>query len=117
MIVGIGVDVCSIQRFSDAAARPGFLERVLHPDERAGSVASQAGRWAVKEAFAKALSARSGMAWLDCHVVRTESGRPVVEASGTVAARMAELGVATVHVSISHDAGVAVAVVVCEGAP
>lgn len=117
MIVGIGVDVCSIQRFSDAAARPGFLERVLHPDERAGSVASQAGRWAVKEAFAKALGAPSGMAWLDCHVVRTESGRPVVEASGTVAARMAELGVATVHVSISHDAGVAVAVVVCEGAP
>ncbi len=114
MIVGIGIDVCSIGRFSDAAARPGFIERVLHPDERAGSVASQAGRWAVKEAFAKALGAPSGLSWLDCHVVRTESGRPVVEATGTVRARMAELGVVAVHVSISHDAGVAAAVVVCE---
>nr|NLI51327.1 holo-ACP synthase [Propionibacterium sp.] len=117
MIVGVGVDVCSVDRFSAAAARPGFLERVLHPDERAGSAASQAGRWAVKEAFAKALGAPSGLAWLDCHVIRTESGRPVVETTGTVRSRMTELGVSTVHVSISHDAGVALAMVVCEGEP
>lgn len=114
MIVGVGVDVCSIERFSDAAARPGFLERVLHPDEREGRAEQQAGRWAVKEAFAKALGAPTGLAWLDCHVVRTPSGAPVVEACGTVAARMAELGITRVHVSISHDAGIAVAVVVCE---
>ena len=114
MIVGVGVDVCSVTRFTDAAARPGFLDRVLHADEREGRPESQAGRWAVKEALAKALGAPTGLAWLDCHVVRMESGQPVVEASGTVAARLAELGVGRVHVSISHDAGLAVAVVVCE---
>lgn len=114
MVIGLGVDVCSVERFADAAARPGFLERVLHADEREGRPEQQAGRWAVKEAFAKALGAPSGLAWLDCHVVRTPSGAPQVEASGTVAARMAELGVVRVHASISHDAGVAVAVVVCE---
>ena len=114
MIVGVGVDVCSLERFREAAARPGVLVRVLHPEEQEGRVESQAARWAVKEAFAKALGAPAGMSWLDCLVVRTPSGQPAVEASGTVAARMAELGVAGVHVSISHDAGVAVAVVVCE---
>lgn len=114
MIVGLGVDVCSIERFTAAAARPGFLARVLHPDERAGRPESQAGRWAAKEALAKALGAPTGLSWLDCHVVRSASGQPVVETTGTVAARLAELGVTSVHVSISHDAGLAVAVAICE---
>ncbi len=114
MIVGIGVDVCSVERFADAAARPGFLDRVLHPEERSVRPESQAGRWAAKEALAKALGAPSGLAWLDCRIVRAPGGQPYVKAFGTVQARLDALGVTRVHLSISHDAGLAVAMVVCE---
>ena len=66
------------------------------------------------EPLAKALGAPSGMSWLDAEVVTDPTGRPSFAISGTVAARAAELGVASIHVSLSHDAGIASAVVVCE---
>ena len=113
MIRGVGVDVCAIDRFENP--RPGVLERLFNESERSGSPATLAGRFAAKEAIAKALGAPTGLVWLDCTVVRMESGRPVLELSGSVAARAAELGITSTHLSISHDGGVAVAVVVCEG--
>lgn len=114
MIVGVGVDVCSVARFADAAARPHFLERVFRPDERAGRLETLAGRWAAKEALAKALGAPAGLAWHDCRVARAASGAPGFETTGTVRARLDELGIRTIHLSLSHDAGLAVAMVVCE---
>jgi holo-[acyl-carrier protein] synthase len=54
------------------------------------------------------------MSWLDAEVVTDGSGRPSFVITGTVAARAAELGVAHIHLSLSHDAGIASAVVVCE---
>ena len=54
------------------------------------------------------------MAWHDAEVVTHPSGRPLFAISGTVAARSAELGAAHVHLSLSHDAGIASAVVVLE---
>lgn len=116
MIVGLGVDVCSLERFGDAAARPGFVEKVFGPHERDATVRTLAGRFAVKEALAKALGAPAGLAWHDCVVTSDATGRPMVELRGSVRARADALGVESVMVSISHDAGVAVAVVVCEGA-
>lgn len=113
MIRGVGVDVCAIARFEEP--RPGVLERLFNESERTGSPATLAGRFAAKEAIAKALGAPQGLGWRDCTVARLESGQPVLELSGSVAARAAELGVTATHVSISHDGGVAVAVVVCEG--
>ena len=77
-------------------------------------MASQAARFAAKEALAKALGAPAGMAWLDAEVHHRRPGRPAFKIIGTVAARAAELGVATIHVSLSHDAGIASAVVICE---
>lgn len=115
MIVGLGIDVCSVERIRDACARPGFVERVFTPTERDGSDQSRAGRFAAKEAFAKALGAPAGLRWADCEVRTDAAGLPSLVAVGTVAARMAALGVTSLHVSISHDAGVAAAVVVCEG--
>ena len=115
MIVGIGTDVCSVARFLAASARPGVAERVLCGDERAGSPQTLAGRFAAKEALAKALGAPAGLSWLDCRVVRAGSGQPSFELTGSVQARADELGVRQVHLSISHDAGVALAMVVCEG--
>lgn len=115
MIVGIGVDVCSLTRFAAAAERPGVLDRLLTDAERAGRPETLAGRFAAKEALAKALGAPAGLVWTDCAVLPDPSGAPAFKLAGTVAARASELGVESVHLSISHDAGVAVAMVVCEG--
>ena len=64
--------------------------------------------------LAKGLGAPVGLAWQDAEVVSEETGRPRFEIRGTVAARAESLGVAHVHVSLSHDAGIASAVVVLE---
>lgn len=115
MIVGIGVDVCDLKRFQTMAERtPGVVERVLSASERATSVESQAARFAAKEALAKALGSPGGLRWLDAEVIRDEAGAPGFKISGTVAELANRLGVRRFHLSLSHDAGVAVAMVVAE---
>ncbi len=81
--------------------------------ERRG-IASLAARFAAKK-VAKALGAPGGLLWSDAEVWVEESGQPRLRVRGTVAARAAELGVRGWHVSLSHDAGVASAVVIAEG--
>ncbi|WP_371481056.1 holo-ACP synthase [Kitasatospora sp. NBC_00315] len=122
MIIGVGIDVAGIDRFGEALQRtPGMAERlfteaelVLPSGSRRGT-ASLAARFAAKEALAKALGAPGGLNWHDAEVHTEASGRPVLRVTGTIAARAAELGVASWHVSLSHDAGVASAVVIAEG--
>ena len=72
-------------------------------------------RFAAKEALAKALGAPGGMRWVDAEVQTDETGRPSLVMTGTVAARAGEIGVLRSHVSLSHDAGIASAVVILEG--
>ncbi len=115
MIVGIGVDVCEVARFERAVERrPGLRDRLLAPAEQTARPESQAARFAAKEALAKALGAPSGMVWHDAIVSTDDHGRPCFVLTGTVAARAAELGIETIHLSLSHDAGIATAFVVCE---
>lgn len=115
MIIGVGIDVCDVERFAETVARrPGLVNRLFTPAEAAKPVASQAARFAAKEALAKALGAPAGMVWRDAEIVTDDQGRPSFSVIGTVAARAAELGVASIHVSLSHDAGIASAVVICE---
>lgn len=117
----MGIDVAEISRFAEALERtPGMAERLFNTDElylpsgeRRG-IASLAARFAAKEALAKSLGAPPGLHWLDAEVTTDPSGRPRLTVRGTVAARAAELGVVGWHVSLSHDAGVASAVVVAE---
>ena len=52
--------------------------------------------------------------WTDVEVLRDDLGKPYFVFYGTVAERVAALGIANVHLSITHDAGVAAAMVVCE---
>lgn len=114
-IVGVGIDVVELERFDRAVERsPRFLERVFTEAEREFGRHSLAARWAAKEALAKALGAPGGLAWHDAEITRDVDGRPRIAVRGTVAARAAELGVASLHVSLSHDAGVASAVVIAE---
>jgi len=117
VIVGVGIDVVDVARFSRQLERvPGLVERLFTSDEQGLPPASMAARFAAKEAVAKALGAPVGLRWTDVTVRRLEGGRPVLEVSGTVAARAAELGVDSFHLSLSHDAGIASAVVVAERA-
>jgi holo-[acyl-carrier protein] synthase len=93
---------------------PRLLTRLFTEEERDLPPASLAARFAAKEAIAKALGAPRGMRWHDCTVRRISGGAPVVEITGTVAARAAELGIDRWHLSISHDAGIAAAVAIGE---
>lgn len=115
MIVGVGIDVCDIARFTGALQRaPALRDRLFTEAERSLGPASLAARFAAKEALAKALGAPVGLRWTDVTVHRGPDGRPHLTIADTVAARAAELGIDTLHVSLSHDAGVASAVVVAE---
>ena len=114
-IVGVGIDVVDISRFDDALRRtPGMVGRLFTPAEAARPTASLAARFAAKEALAKALGAPGNLEWHDAEVVSESSGRPLFTLRGTVAARATELGATSVHLSLSHDAGIASAVVVLE---
>jgi holo-[acyl-carrier protein] synthase len=115
MIVGLGIDVCDVARFAESVERrPGLVRRLFTAAEAERPVASQAARFAAKEALAKALGAPDGMSWQDAEIVTDEAGRPNFRITGTVAARATALGIARIHVSLSHDAGIASAVVICE---
>jgi holo-[acyl-carrier protein] synthase len=116
VIVGVGTDVVAIDRFLAQLERsPGLRLRLFTEAERHLPPASLAARFAAKEAIAKALGAPGGMRWHDCTVTREPGAAPQVHATGTVAARMAELGVTGLHLSLSHDAGIAAATCVAEG--
>ncbi len=116
MIIGLGIDVVEIARFVRTLERtPALRERLFTPDERTLPAASLAARFAAKEALAKALGAPVGLSWHDATVVRPHASQPRLEITGSVAARAAHLGVARLHLSLSHDAGIASAVVVAEG--
>lgn len=114
-VVGVGIDVVDIGRFEETLVRtPQMRQRLFTEQERSRPIASLAARFAAKEAVAKALGAPTGMSWLDAEIVNEASGNPQLELRGTVLSRANDLGVRTVHVSLSHDAGIASAVVVLE---
>ena len=115
VIAGIGVDMTDISRLERALARtPGLAHRLFAESERGGPPRSLAGCFAAKEAVAKALGAPPGLRWTDAVLTREASGKPAIEVRGTVAAAAAALEVSAWHVSISHDGGFCVAMVVAE---
>lgn len=116
MIVGVGVDVVDLERFTQTLERtPSVRNRLFRPSERDRPVESLAARFAAKEAFVKALKTSAGMSWQDVEVVSNEDGSPSLKLHGIAEQRAAELGVKTLHVSLSHDVSVATAFVVAEG--
>jgi len=121
VIIGVGIDVCPVERFAASLERtPGLRDRLFTAAEQVTSSGAErtgeslAARFAAKEALAKALGAPGDLQWHDAEVVVGQRGRPHLEVRGTVARRAAELGVTSWHVSLSHDGGIASAVVVAE---
>ncbi len=125
MILGMGIDVCSIARIEGILERWGerFWERILREDERvalahrADRATALAGRFAVKEAVAKAMEGGIGVGWHDLEVRGVPKRPPTLVLHGPAKALAERVGVNHVHVSITHDAGVAAAVVILEGEP
>jgi len=116
-IVGIGVDVVDLGRFAAALDRtPHLGDRLFTARERAAAPETVAATFAAKEAVAKVLGAPGGLGWHDVEVHRNDVGEPTLVVTGTVAAAADAAGITRWHVSLSHDGGVAIAMVVAEGA-
>ena len=117
-VVGVGIDVVDVARLERALSRtPEMADRVFGDGERtyaAGSVQRLAARFAAKEACAKALGAPARVRWRDIEVVVADDGRPSLLVTGHTAEGAAAAGIRSWHVSLTHDGGVAVAVVVAE---
>ncbi len=122
MIVGLGLDVCSIERMRRALERHGdrFFDRICSAAERedlqqtSDRAMSLAGRFAAKEAFAKALDGAPGVGWHECEIRRGPAGRPQMTLHGKARTLASEAGAIRWHVSITHDGGIAAAVVILE---
>ena len=120
MIVGIGVDIVDLARFERALSRTPRLaprlfteaERVV--DGRPLPLRSLAGRFAAKEALIKALGGSSGIGWHDIPVVRDDDRNPSFALAPSVRELLSDRGVRSIHLSMAHDAGVAIAYVVTE---
>lgn len=117
MIVGIGVDLVDIPRFERSLERtPRLIDRLFAPGERTLKPHSLAARYAAKEALIKALGGSDGVHWTDIEVASEPSGRPVFALSGETDATVSGRGITALHLSLSHDAGLATAYVVAETA-
>jgi holo-[acyl-carrier protein] synthase len=126
VIVGIGTDVASIDRIRRSLERFGerFVNRVLTPDERTrfervherARASHFAKRWAAKEAFSKAIGTgiHAPFTWQSIAVGRDPRGKPLVVPDAAMKAHLETLGVTAMHLSLTDDAGVAVAFVVLE---
>lgn len=132
MILGIGSDLCNIERIEATLDRFGsrFLTRVFTDRERHRAdsrpravAATYAKRWAAKEACSKALGTglRMGIAWKDMAVSNLATGQPVMQLTGWAADRLARMTppghTAVIHVTLTDDHPWAQAFVVIEARP
>lgn len=120
MIYGVGTDLCRIDRIARAMENPRFTGRVYTVAERARlenlcderRAERAAGMFAAKEAVAKALGTGfSGFGFADIEILADERGKPVVQLHNGAAQILPG---ASIHLSISHDGGMAIAFAVIE---
>ncbi len=121
MILGLGSDLCPAARWQHLVSRFGpekCCAKILHVEEAAYLLGGNrdrlperlAGRWALREAFGKALgTGLDGWSW---HELRYKNGR--LWAEGPLRERLEAGGVARLHATVAHDSGLALAVVILE---
>ena len=121
MILGLGTDIVETQRVSALMERHGehFTERVFTAEETAqahGRLDYFAGRWAAKEAAAKALGCGIGekCALTDIEIIDEANGAPRLFCTAPILKTLADKNLRW-HVSISHERAYAVATVILEG--
>lgn len=112
MIFGIGIDVVNISRFEESLVRtPSLRERLFKQSELERPINSLAARFAAKEAIAKAMDSKENFHWQDVEIINLASGKPTFLLTGSTAQY---LDGKRIHLTLSHDAGVASAMVVIE---
>ncbi|RII30573.1 MAG: 4'-phosphopantetheinyl transferase [Geobacter sp.] len=124
MIYGIGTDIVSIERFQRFVdqGNTSLLHRLFTAQEyelcssRKDAAACFAARFAAKEAFLKALGSglRDGMSWKEMEVVKDGQGKPELTLSGTASEIFGKKSLDKIYLSLSHDGGHAIAMVVLE---
>jgi len=124
MIFGIGTDIVAIERFQRFmdSGNSAIIERLFTPAERfrcgnrKDGASCLAARFAAKEAFLKALGTglRDGISWLEMEVSNNDLGKPELTLSGKAAEQFQSKGMTSIHLSLSHDGGSAIAMVVLE---
>jgi holo-[acyl-carrier protein] synthase len=117
MAQGIGIDIIEVTRIDRVILRYGkkFLDRLFTGEEQDYCLRHQkasrhfAGRFAAKEAIAKALGTgiREGISWLDIEVGHDHQGKPLVKLSASLSARF---NYPNILLSISHTHEYATAV-------
>ncbi|MEL7025878.1 MAG: holo-ACP synthase [Pseudomonadota bacterium] len=131
MIIGIGTDLCNIERIAKTLDRFGdrFRNRVFtdieqaKAERRADTAGTYAKRWAAKEACSKALGTglAMGISWKDMAVTNLGTGQPQMVVTGWAAERLAEMTPpghsAEIHVTLTDDHPWAQAFVVIEATP
>ena len=121
MIVGIGTDIVEIARLAKSLEKIKehcfTASEIAYAENFRDPVPHFAGRWAAKEAFAKALGTGFGesCAWLDLEIVNDCKGKPGMRISGAARQTFSALGGKTVHLSISHEKNYASAFIIIEG--
>lgn len=115
MIYGIGTDLCSIERMRQSLERtPNLAQRIFHPNELDLPVNSLAARFAAKEALAKAIGNPKVLSWAEIEVSKDELGKPSFVLHGKTLESLTNLGIARIHLSLSHELELASAMVVVE---
>lgn len=124
MIYGIGTDIVAVERFQRFidTGNSAIIERLFTSVERSrceqrkDAASCLAARFAAKEAFLKALGTglRDGLSWLEMEVSNDSLGKPSLHLSGKAAELFQAHGFIRVHLSLSHDGGNAIAMVVVE---
>lgn len=123
MIIGIGIDLVDVERFSQKLpALPHLREDLFTPSEiaycesKSGAPRYYAARYAAKEAFLKALGTglREGIAWGDIEITRNDMSRPSLELRGKAHDAAQTRQVASIHLSLSHEKNCAIALVILE---
>jgi holo-[acyl-carrier protein] synthase len=124
MIYGIGTDIAAVERFQlfIDTGNSAIMERLFTPAERSccekrkDAASCLAARFAAKEAFLKALGSglRDGLSWLDMEVSNDAQGKPDLSLSGKAAELFQVSKLMRVHLSLSHDGGNAIAMVIVE---
>ena len=123
MIIGIGVDLVSIEKMAESIKSDAFKRKVFTPTEIKScesvvNIAERyAGKFAAKEAFMKAIGKgiRQEVWFTQIEILNHETGAPHIQVHGKAERVFLALGVKNIHISISHTDGMAVAMVVLEG--
>lgn len=120
MIRGIGIDLCDITRMRKAVSREGFCERLFSEEEityaesKADPATHYAAAFASREALSKATGwGIAGLGISSCSIERTKTG-PRFRFDEKTLLKFSNQGIDNVFLSISHEASIAVAVVVLE---